>query len=113
MSWLTSTKRGRGEAGKRGPVTRAAFAVSPRLPASPLARLSTELHHGNGADPHNGFAHFVVGRRGASRNADSTSRPQPFIAPGFRLGADGLVANHSGGYIDGVGVLDVVDGNAV
>src|SRR6476620_5150552 len=78
-----------------------------------LTHLLTQLHPCDRADPYDGFAHLVVRGRGAGGDADSTRGTQPIIATGLRLGADRLVANRSGGYVDGVGVLDVKSGNAM
>src|SRR5678809_614781 len=94
ISWLTSMK-------------------SPRFPLSPLAHLLTQLHPCDRADSYDGFPHLVVRGRGAGGDPDSTSGTQPIIAAGLGLGPDGLVANHSGGYVDGFGVLDVKGGDAM
>src|SRR5215217_3807446 len=113
MLWLRSTRRGSGEAGRRGECAGASCVALPGFPLSPLPRLGTQFDSGDRADPHDGFAHLVVGSRRARGNADSTRGTQPIIAPGLRLGSDGLVADHSSGYVNGLGVLDVVGGNAV
>jgi len=86
---------------------------SPPFPLSPLTHLLTQLHPCDRADSYDGFPHLVVRGRGAGGDPDSTRGTQPIVAAGLGLGADGLVANRSGGYVDGVGVLDVKSGDAM
>ncbi len=72
-----------------------------------------DLDSRNGTDPRNRLPDLVVGGGGTRSDPDDPGVSQPIGSDCLRFRADRLMPNRSGGHVDGVGIFDVVGGNAM